>query len=96
MIFLSSFVLIFATVGKQWGSSISEFLFANRTLKLIPTSMAIGSHWIWAIALFVGPATAFTWGWIGLAWFTIPNALTLLIAGYLIYKIRDRYPDGYS
>ena len=96
MIFLSSFVLIFATVGKQWGSNISEFLFANRTLKLIPTSMAIGSHWIWAIALFVGPATAFTWGWIGLAWFTIPNALTLVIAGYLIYKIRDMFPDGYS
>lgn len=96
MIFLSSFVLVFATVGKTWGSNISEFLFANRALQMIPTGLAIGTHWIWAIALFVGPATAYAWGWIGLMWFLIPNALTLLLVGYMVYRIRDRYPEGYS
>jgi Na+/proline symporter len=96
MIFLSTFVLIFATIGKTWGSNISEFLFANRTLQMVPTGLAIGTHWIWAIALFVGPATAYIWGWIGLLWFLIPNSLALLLIGYILYRIRNRYPQGYS
>lgn len=95
-LFLSSFVLLFAAVGKTWGSSVKEFLFANRSLQLIPSGLAIGSHWIWAIALFVGPATAYTWGYIGALWFAIPNALTLVLAGYIITKVREKYPEGFS
>jgi urea-proton symporter len=86
----------FAFIGKTWSQNINEFLFANRSLGIISTGAAIGSHWIWAIALFVGPVIAYNWGTIGLLWFIIPNALSLVLVGYITSKIRDRYPDGFS
>lgn len=81
---------------KVWGSSISNLLFANRSLKLVSSALAINSHWFWAIAIFVSPAVAYNWGIIGLLWFVIPNALSLVVVGLLSRKIRNDYPEGYS
>jgi Na+/proline symporter len=82
--------------GKSWNNSYSSFLFADRSLKIQSTGLAIASHWFWAIAIFVGPTVAYNWGIIGLLWFVIPNALSLLIVSYILYSIRSKYPDGYS
>lgn len=79
-----------------WSSSLNNFLFADRSLARVSSSLAITSHWFWAIAIFVGPAVAYNWGWQGLLWFAIPNGLSCWIVGYLADRVRDRYPHGYS
>lgn len=94
--FLLVFLVGFAFVGKTWSSNTAQFLFANGSLSLIGSGSAIGSHWIWAIALFVGQAAAYNWGTIGLIWFLGFNTLSLLIVGYLVSRIRDLYPNGFS
>ena len=94
--FLAVLLIGFTLTGKTWSSNIQNFLFANRSLTLLTSGAAISSHWIWAIALFVGPALAYNWGLIGLLWFAIPNALSLIILGFIVQKIRTNYPDGFS
>lgn len=81
---------------KSWDTSTTNFLFANRSLKMMSSAMAINSHWFWAIAIFVSPAVAYNWGLIGLLWFVIPNALSLIVVALLSRKIRHVYPDGFS
>ena len=87
-------VLMYA--GRNWSSSNMSFLFANRSLNYIPAGLAINAHWFWAIALFVGPTVAYNWGWIGLLWFAIPNALSLLVMAFIGSRIRNNYTDGFS
>ncbi len=96
VIFLSAILIPVLLVSKHWNKSYSSFLFADRSLKLQASSLAITSHWFWAIAIFVGPAVAYNWGIIGLLWFVIPNCISLLVVSYILYSIRDKYPDGYS
>jgi len=82
--------------GKNWAGTTQNFLYANRSLKIASSGLAINSHWFWAIAMFVAPAAAYNWGIVGLLWFVIPNALSLIIAAALTYHIRNKYPEGYS
>lgn len=95
-LFMLALLAVLFVVGKTWNKSFVSFLFANRSLTVGSTGLAISAHWFWAIAIFVGPAVAYNWGFIGLLWFVIPNALSLLVVGYLTSKIRDKYPDGFS
>jgi urea-proton symporter len=94
--FLLLLFLLFLVIGKSWSSNIQEFLFANRSLQVVSSGAAISSHWLWAIALFIGPAIAYNWGIIGLLWFAIPNALALITVAVIVRKIRDKYPNGFS
>lgn len=96
LIFLGLLSTIFMYVGKNWSNTVKNFLFANRSLTVFTTGAAISSHWIWAIALFVGPAFAYNWGLIGLLWFVIPNALSLIVLGLIIKKIQNNQPEGFS
>jgi urea-proton symporter len=93
---LACFLSITLIVGKQWGNSLTNLLFANRSLKLLSTAMAINSHWFWAIAIFISPAVAYNWGIIGLLWFLIPNAFSLIIVGILTHRFRKSHPDVFS
>lgn len=86
----------FMYFGKAWGGNITNLLFANRSLATTSTGLAINSHWFWAIAMFVAPAVAYNWGILGLLYFVIPNALSLLVVATLTHRLRDHYPDGYS
>lgn len=81
---------------KEWAGNVTNLLFANRSLGLIFSALAINSHWFWAIAIFISPAIAYNWGIIGLLWFVIPNAMSLIVVALLSRKIRDRYPEGFS
>lgn len=95
-LFLLGLFTVLMVVGKTWAGTINNFLFANRSLERVSSGFAISSHWFWAIAIFVGPAVAYNWGIIGLAVFVIPNALSLVVVGFLASRVRDKYPDGYS
>lgn len=97
-----SLAFLCATLGvlwytsKNWAGSTSNFLFADRSLKIVSAGLAINSHWFWAIAMFVAPTVAFNWGILGLLWFVIPNAAALLVTAWLTHRVRDAYPEGYS
>lgn len=94
--FLLAILIFFMVYAKTWGNSLTNFLFANRSLNIVSSGLAISSHWFWAIAMFLAPAVAYNWGIVGLIWFVVPNALSLLVVGTLTHKLRDKYPDGYS
>lgn len=94
--FLISILVSFLYYGKSWSSTQTNFLYADRSLQVLSTGLAINSHWFWAIAMFVAPAVAYNWGILGLLYFVIPNALSLLVVATLTHKLRDSYPNGYS
>lgn len=94
--FLTVILIYFLYYGKSWADTSSNFLFADRSLKIASSGLAINSHWFWAIAMFVAPAAAYNWGIIGLLWFVIPNALALIVTAALTYHVRGKYIDGYS
>ena len=76
-------------VTKNYLKSKEEFLVAQRNIPGKTMSFSIAASWIWAPALFVGSMKAYTQGWTGLAWFTVPNFLSLCLCGYLVYKVRQ-------
>lgn len=82
--------------GSAWGRRLRSFLFADQSLTTVQASMAIASHWIWAIALFICPMVAYLWGIWGLLWFVIPNALSLVLFAVVAVRVRERYPNGFS
>jgi len=94
--FLIAILVCFLYYGKNWANTSANFLFADRSLKIASSGLAINSHWFWAIAMFVAPAVAYNWGVVGLLWFVIPNALALIITAALTHHVRDNYPEGYS
>ena len=94
--FLIFILFGFFYYGRNWSNTQTNFLYADRSLQVLSTGLAINSHWFWAIAMFVAPAVAYNWGILGLLYFVIPNALSLLIVAALTYKLRDSYPNGYS
>lgn len=94
--FLLAILVFFTFYGKAWSDTLTNFLYANRSLSIVSSGLAISSHWFWAIAMFLAPAVAYNWGIIGLLWFTIPNAVSLLVVAALTHRLRDSYPDGYS
>ena len=96
LIFLLLISAVLWSQGAQWSNTLNNFLFANRSLQHVSASLAITSHWFWAIAIFVGPAVAYNWGWQGLLWFAIPNGLSCWVVGWLASRVRNRYPQGYS
>jgi hypothetical protein len=96
MIFLTGIFGILYYLSRHWQTSFTSFLFADRSLQIGSAGLAISAHWFWAIAIFVGPAVAYNWGIIGLLWFAIPNALSLIVVGYLTSRVRENYPEGFS
>lgn len=95
-LFLFALTFFMTYYGGAWAKTVKDFLFAGQRLKVVETSMAIGSHWIWAIALFVGPIIAYNWGVIGALTFIIPNALSVVLVGFLAYRFRDLIPSNFS
>lgn len=96
LIFLLSLLGIILFTNRHVSQTIKNFLFANQSLPIVKSGLAISSHWFWAIAIFVGPAVAYNWGLIGLLWFAIPNGLSCIIVGWLASRVRNNYPDGFS
>lgn len=94
--FLLAITLAIFVMNRGVGLTIRNFLFANQALPMLNSSLAIASHWFWAIAIFVGPAVAYNWGVVGLLTFAIPNGISCLIVGILAHRIRDKYPNGFS
>lgn len=78
-------------VLRRFGSSISEFLLAQRKARWWVGAFSIAATWIWAPALFVSAQKAYTQGVVGWGWFFVPNVLCLIVFGLLAVKLRRRF-----
>jgi Na+/proline symporter len=74
----------------------TEFLVANRNLNWFPAGMSIAATWIWAPALFVASQQAYINGWVGVFWFTVPNAFALIFFGWFAQKASRQLPTGFT
>jgi len=101
---LSLIIILFAGVtyyvswlqNKNTFLTKAYFLVANRNLSFLQSSFSIAASWIWAPALFISCQQAYTHGWQGLFWFTVPNILCLIIFAYFADIIKTNYPKGFT
>lgn len=73
-----------------------HFLAAGRTLGVWESAFSIAATWIWAPALFLASQKAYSQGWVGVFWFTVPNILCLIVFAPFARMIRERVPDGFT
>lgn len=73
-----------------------EYLLAGRALGAFAAGASIAATWIWAPALFIAAQKAYTQGFAGVFWFTVPNVLCLVLFGWFAARVRDRFPAGYT
>lgn len=74
----------------------TKFLLADRKLGFYESSFSIAASWIWAPALFISAQQAYLHGWVGLFWFCVPNFLCLILFAFLVNRIIEKFPQGYS
>lgn len=87
-----AFLVSFYFTSKS--KSKRDFLVAGHNVDENPAAFSIAATWIWAPALFVAAEKAYTQGIAGVFWFTVPNALCLVIFAYFALKLRDKFPRG--
>lgn len=73
-----------------------NFLVAKRNIGRWPAAFSIAATWIWAPALFIAAQKAFTQGWVGVFWFTVPNVACLVVFSFFAQRIRERMPEGFT
>lgn len=80
-------------VGK---STVLAYNAAERDIPVRLGGPSLAATWVWATALFVSSAQAYTNGWVGVLWFTVPNTLAIIIMIPFALMIRKRYPTGFT
>jgi len=73
-----------------------EFLVGRREIGMWPAAFSIAATWVWAPALFVAAQKAYQEGVAGVFWFTVPNALCLVLFAFFAERLRRRVPHGYT
>jgi urea-proton symporter len=90
---ISFLVVVFARGIKN---TKLDLLVANREITKIPAAFSIADSWIWAPALFLSAEKAYTQGWVGLFWFTVPNVACLFLFAFFAQRMRLMYPEGFT
>lgn len=72
------------------------FLLADRKIGWITAAFSLAATWVWAPSLFIASEKAYTSGWVGVVWFTVPNVLTLVLFAYFATWMRNKYPNGWT
>ena len=86
-------IAVTAIFSKRHGNK-DDFYVGNRKMTPVASAMSIAATWIWAPALFTSAEKAYTNGFAGLFWFTVPNILCLLLFIPFARKIRREMPEG--
>ena len=73
-----------------------QFLLAGRNLGTWESALSVAATWIWAPALFVAAEKAYTQGFAGVFWFTVPNVACLIIFAHFAARIRHLFPIGFT
>lgn len=91
-------VLSYALSQLVWrakaGESKLSYLLGNRVVPWFPLAGSIAATWLAAQVLFVTATKAYTTGWVGVFWFTLPNVGSLILLGIIARQVRRRVPDG--
>ena len=73
---------------------MDNLLYKDGSMSTYATSIA--ATWVWAPAIFVSSSMAYFNGIYGFLWFIIPNALTLILFGYIAQKfVSSNKTDSY-
>ena len=91
-----AFYAIARTYSSGFSGSKSGWLLANRTAGLAESSLSAGASWILGLALFASAGFAYTKGWAGLAWFVVPQALSMVIFSWFGRKCNQIIPKGFT
>lgn len=98
--FLTIFWVIGFTAIKLWNRKETNtgvfFLLSNRNVGFLLGAISVATAWIWAPALFVASQKAFEQGIPGLFWFTLPNALALVLFAFLASRMKKIFNRGYT
>lgn len=85
-----------STAPKGHTQAKEGYFAANRNIWLIPFIFSITASWVQAPALIVSAEVAYQWGWQGLLWFAVPNALVLIVFAPFAKRVRERMPFGFT
>ncbi|MBU0547597.1 MAG: hypothetical protein KJ710_06710, partial [Candidatus Omnitrophica bacterium] len=83
-------------LARKYPNNLNTFLVSNRSITFISGALSIAAAWIWAPALFIASQKAFESGLPGVFWFSIPNALALVLIGIFATKLKSYKPDGFT
>lgn len=90
---IAMFALARRTRSRQTNGS---YHVADRNVSGVVGALSVASTWVWAPALLVSATQGFNNGWVGVAWFIVPNALALLLMLPFALLIRKRYATGFT
>lgn len=91
-------LLIIAITGflTRKAKSADQFFVGNREVGMWTGAFTAAAAWTWAPALFVSSQIAYTKGLPGVFWFSVPNALALVMFAFFAKKIRGVMEQGYT
>jgi len=90
------FVLITLYYTFKRPIDLEGILAANRNVGLISGSLSILATWIAPPAILIAGQVSYQMGLAGAFWFTVPNALTLVVFALFAADIKKRIPKGYT
>lgn len=92
----AAFVALLTFVSYRRNRSKTWFLLANRQITGRQGPLTIAATWIWAPALFVSAQLLYEGGWTKAIYWLVPNCACLAVFAWFAWKIRSRYPDGFT
>lgn len=94
----TSAVLVIATYlyHRDVAMTTENFLVAGRNTGSIVGATTILATWAGGAAVLIPAELGYSRGLSTALWFTIPNALTLVVFGVVAIQIRKRLPNGYT
>lgn len=90
------FVALLTFISYRRNRSKTWFLLANRQITGRQGPLTIAATWIWAPALFVSAQLLYEGGWTKAMYWLIPNCACLAVFAWFAWRIRNRYPDGFT
>ena len=88
-------LIISVFLGRK-NKGFNSFMVANRKIKTLGGSVSIAATWVLPPVLFISAQQAFQNGWVGFAWFSIPNVFALFLFGIAASRIRKKFPNGFT
>ena len=93
LLYVYAVVMLFLTLRDR-ADGTRKFNTGGGRLRPGIGSLSIAAAWIWAPALFVSAERSYLYGWQGLAWFVVPNVLSLVFFAPFAARIRHLFPEG--
>jgi Na+/proline symporter len=89
-------VMLTASLVRRYAGGMELFLVSRRSVGMLVGSMSVAATWIWAPSLFLAAQKAYQQGLPGIAWFTVPNVLCLVLFSLFARRIKEVFPKGYT